>query len=220
MNLLLVGLESIELPAESLACRWVDSLIQVEAEGHAVQSIRLPSNWDGCFAPLQSRLGSPWDAVVVFAEKDAGSIAIERIAINETDVSQKDSEGRRPRGKAIETAGEAGYWTTLPYRELASRLTSARFAASSSHSAGTSLANFVCYKLLHELAKRGSRTPAGLIHLPKAQKVGSRDEAKEFLSALLDSLGTSASGNDKLRIDLDRLSQRLGVENPLSSENR
>lgn len=218
MNLLLVGLESIALPADSVACQWVASLAQVEAEGHMIQSIRLPSSWDGCFGPLQSLLASPWDAVVVFAEKGSGPIAIERIAINETDVSQKDSEGRRPRGKLIENAGEPGYWTTLPYRELASRLTAARFAASSSHSAGTSLANFVCYKLLHELAKRGSEIPAGLIQLPGSLASVSPDEAKQFLSALLGSL--DASGNDSLRLDLDRLSQRLGVGKSISSEGR
>ncbi len=215
MNLLLVGLETIDSSSQSLACQCVASCSAVDSEEHHVESLILPARWDDCFKPLDSLLDHPWDSIVIFSERVCDSISIERIAINEADVSQKDAVGRRPRGKSIEAAGDPGYWTTLPYRELAARLTAANFPAVSSHSAGMALANYVCYRMLHGLAQRNRRTRAGLLQLPFTRSSFSEEESKRLLSVLLETLDPSFVAKDSLGIELARVEDRLRSENPL-----
>lgn len=215
MNLLLAGLESIDASAQSLACQCVASLAAVDREHHRVESLSLPARWDDCFKPLETLLDQPWDAIVLFSERVSDSISIERIAINETDVSQKDAIGRRPRGKVIESAGDPGYWTTLPYRELASKLTASQFMAIPSHSAGTALANYACYRLMHGLAQRERRIRAGLLQLPFTGSVFSEEEAKRFVSVLLETLDPEFLAHDGLGIDVSRTASRLQSERPL-----
>ncbi len=214
MNLLLVGLETIDSSAQSLACQCVANCSSLEVDGHNVESLALPARWDDCFKPLESMLEHPWDAIVVFSERVSDSISIERIAINEADVSQKDVIGRRPRGKTIDPAGDPGYWTTLPYRELASKLTGASFLAVPSHSAGMALANYVCYRMMHGLAQRNRRIRAGLLQMPFAREPFSETESKRFLSVLLETLDPSFVSGESLGIDLPRAADRLRVENP------
>ncbi len=212
MNLLLVGLETIDGGAQSLACQSVTSFAAGDLEGHNVESLTLPPRWDDCFKPLDAVLDHPWDAIALFSEKVGDTVAIERIAINETDVSQKDAIGRRPRGKVIEAEGDPGYWTTLPYRELASRLTAQKFTATPSHSAGMALANYACYRMMHGLALRKRRIPAGLMQLPLAGKAFSEDEAKRFLSVLVEALDPIRLSEDSLGVELSRIAERMGSE--------
>lgn len=214
MNLLLAGLETIDSSAQSLACQCVANCASLELDGHNVESLSLPARWDDCFKPLEAMLEHPWDAIVVFSERVSDSISIERIAINEADVSQKDVIGRRPRGKTIDPTGDPGYWTSLPYRELASKLTGANFLAVPSHSAGMALANYVCYRMMHGLAQRNRRIRAGLLQMPFAREPFSETEAKRFLSVLLEALDPSFVSGESLSIDLPRAADRLRVENP------
>lgn len=214
MNLLLVGLETVDGTSKSLACECVAACSALEFESHTVESLVLPARWDDCFKPLDAMLDRPWDAIVLFSEKMCDSISIERIAINETDVAQKDATGRRPRGKAIQAAGDPGYWTSLPYRELASKLTAAKFMAIPSHSAGMALANYVCYRMMHGLAQRGRQIPAGLLQLPFAGAVFSEAEAKRFTSILLEALDPQRLSRESLGVDLSRVSDRIRSGNP------
>lgn len=214
MNLLLAGLETIDGSTQSLACQCVESCVALEHEGHNVESLTLPARWDDCFKPLNGMLEYPWDAIVIFSERVCDSISIERIAINEADVSQKDAIGRRPRGKVIEASGDPGYWTSLPYRELAVKMTAARFPAISSHSAGTALANFACYQLLHGLEQRNLKIRAGLLQIPFSRSVFSEEESKRFVSVLFETLDPSVVSNESLGINLAQAGDRLRVGNP------
>ncbi|MDQ8197503.1 hypothetical protein QEH56_05050 [Pelagicoccus enzymogenes] len=211
MNLLLAGLETIDASSQSLACQCVTRCASLEFEGHHVKSVELPARWDDCFHPLESVISQPWDAILILSEKVSDSIAIERIAINETDVSQKDAVGRRPRGKTIEASGDPGYWTTLPYRELASKLTAAKFTAIPSHSAGMALANYACYRMMHALVQQKRHVCAGLLQLPFSGSVFSEEEAKRFMAVLLQSLDPQSVSQDKLGFDLPRAADRLGA---------
>lgn len=212
MNLLLVALASENRSSTTLARQCLTACAEVETEGHRVETLSLPQVWNSCFEPIEQLLKNPWDGIVVFAEKSGESIAIERIVINEADGSFKDDEGRRPRGKVIDPTGDAGYWTTLPYRELAKRFTSAKFPAVSSHSAGTGLANFVCYRLLRELAAHERALPVGLIQFPLGGSPFSKEQAETFLSVLLESLDPASLSTESLGLDMNRLSDRLQGE--------
>ncbi|MDQ8185870.1 hypothetical protein [Pelagicoccus sp. SDUM812002] len=209
MNLLLAGLEIIDSSSQSVACQCVTGCAAVDCGDHRVESLVLPARWDDCFSPLAALLDRPWDAVVIISEKAGDSISIERIAINETDVSQKDAIGRRPRGKLIEPAGDAGYWTTLPYRELASKLTAHTFMAVPSHSAGMALANYTCYRMMHELVSQKRGIPAGLLQLPRNRSAFTEEDLKRFISILLETLDPRQLSDDSLEIDLQRLSSRM-----------
>jgi pyroglutamyl-peptidase len=62
--------------------------------------------------------------------------------------------------------GPAGYFSTLPLREVLAALTAEGIPASISSTAGTYLCNDTLYTTLHALARRGLSIPAGFIHLP------------------------------------------------------
>lgn len=215
MNLLLVGLETIDASSQSLACQCVANIASLDVENHNVESLTLPARWDDCFKPLDAMLDHPWDAIVLFSERVCDSISIERIAINEADVSQKDAVGRRPRGKSIEVDGDAGYWTSLPYRELAAKLTASRFPATSSHSAGMALANYTCYRMMHGLAERNRRIRAGLLQLPFTGTAYSEVDAKRFLGVLFETLDPKFVSQESLAIDLPGVADRFGAGKPL-----
>lgn len=211
MNLLLVGFESSTAASD---CGFWQSVAGIDKEGlgeNKVETLQLPSVWDTCFEPLGYVLAQPWDAIVFLAEKSCETIAVERVAINEADVAIKDSIGRRARGKVIDAVGDSGYWTGLPFRELAMNLTTARFPAVASHSAGTGLANYVYYRLMRQLSKVGRSIPAGLIQLPQGKSAFSEEEGKRFVSVLLDTLDPNQIQQDRLGFDLQSMQTRLGL---------
>ncbi|MBK1876940.1 hypothetical protein [Pelagicoccus mobilis] len=210
MNLLLAGIEPTVPTSEAVAWRYLSVIGEMEFEGHHVVTLRLPAVWDDCFLPLKDCLSQKWDAVVCLADADSESIEVERIAINETDVSTKDRSGRRPRGKVIVPDGEPGYWSTLPYRELALQLTNAKLQASGSHSAGTGLANFVFYRMMHALSVSERRLSAGLIHLPERRF--EEEKAERFASVLVSCLDGNREPEDSLKLNLDRIQARSGVQ--------
>lgn len=216
MNLLFVGFESDSVFGPSVSWRSIEGCEAVDFGSHTVRTLKLPAVWDSCFAPLETALGQSWDAVVCVADRDYDSIAVERVAINDADVSIKDSLGRRPRNKVILNGGDPGFWTGLPYRDLVLNLVSGRFPAVSSHAAGTGLANYVFYRLMNSVSQRGLRFPAGLIHFPKSGAVFSEEERKRFVSIVLNTLDPAGSKADCLGFDVDKMKARLGSE--MSSE--
>lgn len=210
MNLLLAGIEPSAPTPSSVAWDCLAAISEMEFEEHSVATLRLPAVWDDCFQPLQDALNQNWDAIVCLAGKNCDALAVERIAINESDVSIKDRCGRRPRSKVIVTDGDPGYWSGLPYRELSARLSEAKLEATSSHSAGTGLSNFIFYRMMHSLALRGRQIPAGLIHLPERRfKV---EQAEQFASVLLSCLDGRLISESSLRIDLSAAATRSRLQ--------
>ncbi|MBC2606529.1 hypothetical protein [Pelagicoccus albus] len=206
MNLLIAGIVK-EGNAESkdTVASALQLFAELELTGNRVETVELPESWDGCFAPLEQRLAKQWDAVVCLAEKDCDSLAIERVAINEADVTLKDKQGRRPRGKEVLPSGATGHWTSLPYRELAIKFSDAKLPAMASHSAGTGLANYVFYCLMDRLEREKRRIPAGLIQLPSGHANFDKEKGEAFLSVLLQTLDTTKIREDSLMIDMSRM---------------
>lgn len=107
------------------------------------------------------------DAVIMLGEA-GGRMAVtpERVAINVDDYRIPDHGQRQPRDEAIVPGGPAAYFSTLPLRDMVIALHARRIPAEVSNSAGTYLCNHLFYRMMHELERRGSRIPAGFIHLP------------------------------------------------------
>lgn len=206
MNLLLAGLDSTA-PTQNPVSKQCLSLVgEMELEGHSVSTIALPAVWDDCFQPLHDLLAQDWDAVVCLAEKDCEAIAVERVALNEADVTIKDRSGRRPRGKQISQMGDPGYWSGLPYRELSMKFTEAKLEATSSHSAGIGLSNYVFYRMMHALSESGRRPLAGLIHLPRRGLEASALE--RFIGVLVSCLDPNVASESSLQIKKGNLNIR------------
>ncbi|HEY7250465.1 MAG TPA: pyroglutamyl-peptidase I [Methylomirabilota bacterium] len=115
-------------------------------------------------------------------------ISLERVAVNVMDYSRPDAHGQVLCDVACADDGPAGYFSTLPLREMLAALTAEGIPAAISNTAGTYLCNHVLYATLHHLAARGLSRPAGFIHLPflpSTVAAHDRDEPSMELSTMI-----------------------------------
>lgn len=209
MKVLFVGFESANNEKNNTSLKWVSSACERVGDEHMVRFIEVPETWDDCFTPLRVQLNQGWDAVICIGYKDTEIVAIERIALNEADVTFKDANGRRPRGKTIDRNGDEGYWSGLPYRELSMSLTNAKIPSNPSHTAGSGVQNFLFYQLMNWISHSRRKLMGGLIQLPVSGQDFSVDAEMsfQFVQCILDTLDRSAKQNDSLMIDLARFEE-------------
>jgi pyroglutamyl-peptidase len=115
-------------------------------------------------------------------------ISLERVAVNVMDYSRPDAHGQVLCDVACAHDGPAGYFSTLPLREMLAALTAEGIPAAISNTAGTYLCNHVLYATLHHLAARELSRPAGFIHLPFLPSMVAahdRDEPSMDLSTMI-----------------------------------
>lgn len=115
-------------------------------------------------------------------------ISLERVAVNVMDYSRPDAHGQVLCDVACADDGPAGYFSTLPLREMLAALTAEGIPAAISNTAGTYLCNHVLYATLHHLAARELSRPAGFIHLPFLPSMVAahdRDEPSMDLSTMI-----------------------------------
>jgi pyroglutamyl-peptidase len=93
-------------------------------------------------------------------------LALERVALNVLDFPLPDAEGCQPHDLPCVPGGPAAYWSRLPLPALLAALLARGIPAYVSDTAGTYVCNQVMYWTLHELDRRGTSLPAGLIHVP------------------------------------------------------
>jgi pyroglutamyl-peptidase len=118
-------------------------------------------------------------------------ISLERVAVNVMDYSRPDAHGLVLCDVACDADGPAGYFSTLPLREMLAALTAEGIPAVISNTAGTYLCNHVLYSTLHHLARRDLVRPAGFIHLPFLPSMVAahdREEPSLDLSTMIRSL--------------------------------
>jgi pyroglutamyl-peptidase len=102
-------------------------------------------------------------AVICTGQADGRArISLERVAINLMDARIPDNAGYQPRDEAIDVAGPAAYFSSLPLRKIEAALTSAGIPAHISYSAGAYVCNYVFYRLRHEVPG----IPGGFVHVP------------------------------------------------------
>jgi pyroglutamyl-peptidase len=110
------------------------------------------------------------------------ALCLERVALNLDDVQVPDTAGEIRQGQLIVPGGPAAYWSTLPLEALQEALDAQNVPVRTSNHAGTYVCNHVFYVARHELARRGSHAPCGLIHLPLlAEQLGSGQDSSPCL---------------------------------------
>lgn len=92
-------------------------------------------------------------------------ISPERVAINVKD-GEKDNSGNAFLDAPIREEGDVAYFSTLPIRQIVTRLNEAGYPAAISNSAGTYLCNNIMYEGLYYAKSHRSIKRAGFIHIP------------------------------------------------------
>jgi pyroglutamyl-peptidase len=134
--------------------------------GARVQALQLPCVFGDAIATLQEALAA-FDPVIVLALGQAAGraeLSIERVAINVDDARIPDNAGWQPVDTAIDPAGPAAYFSSLPIKAMVATLQAEGLAAGVSQTAGTFVCNHVFYALQHLLA--GTPVRSGFMHVP------------------------------------------------------
>lgn len=90
----------------------------------------------------------------------------ERVAINLDDARIPDNEGNQPIDVAIQTDGEAAYFSQHPVKAMVTAIKEAGLPASVSNSAGTFVCNHIMYQCLYLTNKEFPKAKAGFMHVP------------------------------------------------------
>ena len=93
-------------------------------------------------------------------------ITMERIAINVDDARIPDNISQQPIDEAIQSEGEAAYFTTLPIKRIVKALREAGISAEVSNTAGTFVCNHIMYQALFAATKANKPFKAGFMHIP------------------------------------------------------
>lgn len=107
----------------------------------------------------------------------ADRLTLERVALNLLDFDSPDNAGQRVVNQAIDPAGPAARFVTLPVRAIRDRLKGQGIEAVLSLSAGAYLCNQALYLSLAQAEQRGGRH-VGFVHtpsLPEQVQRGERD---------------------------------------------
>ena len=163
--------------------------------GRTVVGRGLPVSLPGMKSKLQALLDEIQPAAVIGLGLWPGEpmIRLERIGVNVADFEIADNEGALLRNMPVSESVAAAHWATLPLRAIETALLGAGIPARISSTAGTFLCNACLFTLMESLSARGSRIPAGFIHLPYIP---------EQVAALLDNVRSGAVMELHQRADL------------------
>ncbi len=133
---------------------------------------------------LETLLDDPPDMLAMFGVSGAAvSVTLERAAWNAVHATMPDVTGRvfgktddtpvigahggiRDAHYPLELAGPASCASTLPLDDIAAALESHGASCAPSDWPGSYLCNFIFYRALREIERRGAKTRAGFIHVP------------------------------------------------------
>ncbi|RYL95473.1 pyroglutamyl-peptidase I [Sporolactobacillus sp. THM7-4] len=156
---------------ESLNPSWeaVRRLDGVQADEDVIlYATKLPMVYEEARIRLITSMHAIRPDVIIGVGQAGGrsEITPERIAVNVSDSSMPDNNGRILNDETIIPDGPAAYGSTLPNQKIVQVLKEMGIPAKLSHSAGTFVCNQVFYGLMHELSLRGRAQIGGFIHVP------------------------------------------------------
>ena len=166
MKILVTGFEPFGMwqrnPSGETA-HHLDGATIVDAE---ITGLVLPVSFQRAAAPLLAAIDEVRPDVVLNLGQGAdGGVCVERVAVNRCEApAGGDNDGYEPQGEPVVVGGPATYQSTLPVREIVELLTSVKFSAAPSDSAGEFLCNYVMYTTLHHIATHRLPIRAGFIH--------------------------------------------------------
>ncbi len=157
--------DGIETNASWEAVRLLDG--QTVA-GYRVAARRLSCSFDRCVRELIDAIEETEPAAVLATGVNltGTAIQVERIAINLDDARIADNDGTVPIDRTIAEIGPAAYFSELPVKAIVAAVADAQIRVVLSNSAGTYVCNHAFYGLMHYVATRQPRLPAGFIHVP------------------------------------------------------
>lgn len=165
---LVTGFEPYGGRARNPAGEVVARLDGSEVAGVRVVGRNLPVRFAALDAAVAATLAEVDPAVVISLGLCPGEpvIRLERIAINLADFDIPDNDGEVLVDQALDRAGAAARFATLPLRRVQEALLRAGIPARLSSTAGTYLCNKALYRFLEAIERRDSAVPCGFIHLP------------------------------------------------------
>lgn len=118
----------------------------------------------------------------------------EAIGINCRDFDVADNDGVTLDGAPIVESGAAGYFATLPVRDIVAAIQAQGIPAALSYSAGTHLCNQMLYSSLHLIERFGLNTRCGFLHVPYSPEFVARELSAEDAepSMAVDLMATAA----------------------------
>lgn len=145
-----------------------------EILGYTIVARQLPTVFGRSLQKLTNLFQEEQPAAVLCIGQAGGrpDITLERIAINVDDARILDNEGQQPVDQPIAEGGPVAYWSTLPIKNIVSKLKAAGIPASVSNTAGTFVCNHIFYGLRHYLDEQKLDIPGGFIHLPYLPEQG------------------------------------------------
>jgi pyroglutamyl-peptidase len=166
-TVLLTGFEPFE--QESINPSWemlqgFDGLTLGEAQ---LVTLQLPCVFGQAIASLEAAVVQHRPEIVIAFGQAGGrfDISLERVAINLDDARIPDNAEQQPIDQAIDAAGAAAYFSTLPVKAIVQALGAAELPASVSHTAGTFVCNHVFYGLM-AMQQRHGIARCGFVHIP------------------------------------------------------
>ncbi len=146
----------------------VEALQATEALGAFVEFKVLPVSFDGASVAVVDSIKSlnPKSVILLGESKGRSDILIEKAAANYVDAKIPDNSGVQPRQERVDAGGPNTYLSTLPVAKIVASLRQERLPVSVSSCSGTFVCNSTFYRVMHFLATKGIRVPAGFVHLP------------------------------------------------------
>ena len=175
-----------------------------EIDGNKIEKLFLPTVFSKVGEIIENEIEKIKPDIIISLGQAGGrsDITVERVAINVSDASIADNDGKIPVDEKIRDDGENAYFSTLPIKAIVKSLKDEKIPASVSNSAGTFVCNSVMYNDLY-LAEKYKNITAGFIHVPylPEQVLEKRGEPSMNLETMIKAveiiIKTSADFKDK-----------------------
>lgn len=133
-----------------------------------IELMSLPTIFGDAFSRLRQRLldGVPEALIMVGQAAGRSLITPEKVAINWKESATPDNNGVIATGEKIISASPDAYFSKLPVDRIVSKLKAEGLPVEKSFSAGAFVCNYLFYRCMDFLTKKGINIPSGFVHIP------------------------------------------------------
>lgn len=133
---------------------------------YEIRKVSLPILFDDNFTELAKHIDTSTKAIISLGSLPMDYFALERVAINIKNANGKDNNGYSPTDETIMLDGRNAYFSSLPIREIESRLNKKEIPTVVSNSAGLSICNNIMYHTAYYCENSDLDYLFGFIHIP------------------------------------------------------
>ncbi len=187
MKILITGFEPFGENEKNISqevLQYLDSSIN----GVAIVKRVLPVVFNECIEIVTALIDKEKpDAVICLGQRASyDGIAIERIAVNLMDSVNPDNKGYAPKDEKIEKKGAIAYFSTLPIKQIFTKIKSLDIVSKISNTAGLYVCNNLMYGVLHYISVNNLPIISGFIHLPSFGKMELNSVIEAVNSAIIE----------------------------------